>query len=100
MSIDEAAAGRTLLPEPDASTTTEPGEKGHQIDEGVARSESRMLRRCTPCCFVADRTGVLMRTTDSDCRGPTEEKAEGRREGKRRSRGQLTFKNETSKTQI
>jgi hypothetical protein len=48
-------------------------------------------KNCTPCCFVADRTGVAMRTTDADCKGPTEEKAEGRRQGKRRPGGQLTL---------
>jgi hypothetical protein len=32
-----------------------------------------------------------MRTTDADCKGPTEEKAEGRRQGKRRPGGQLTL---------
>jgi hypothetical protein len=43
--------------ERDASTTIQQEKNGHKIDVAVPKkSESRMLKKCIPCCFVADGT--------------------------------------------
>lgn len=83
---DEAAAGSCWRK---GASTTQQEKKGHQIDVGAWEKWEQNVEKKYSLLFCCRQNA--MRTFDSDCKSPTEEKAEEKRGKKRRLGGQLTL---------